>query len=717
MLLNNAVAIINSARLELGELALDITRNQQEGNNNTPEQKKLQARLLWTYVILNVLDPIIKIDSDDNISQILGDYDNVKLNRMLLCLRSVSGSQRKPILSGILNPIGQPLPGGQAGSAGADGDNAYLYVGYADDASGTGYSTSPSGKTYIAFKNSTVAITPTAATFSSLWQKYIGSNGAAGATGANGQSQYIFQAWADDTSGTNFTLTFNAAKKYTAFLVKSNNTPPVQADFAGLWAKYKGDDGAAGTNGTNGNTVLSGVGSPSALLGANGDYYIDTSDANVPLYGPKTLGAWGSPLNLKGTTGDTGTAGSNGSNGADGDDAFLYIAWADSSDGTGFTTTFDPTKNYIAVKQSATEILSPVVGDFAGLWTKYRGEGGDRYSTTSSTSLTIGTGTKNLFVEMDLAYSTGQRAIIALNGDPTNKMDGTVLSYNPATGQIAIDVDTIAGAGTYAVWDVNLNGAAVGVASQKAFYATLGTDQGSGGSTQALSTTPAVVDAFDTVVAQSAGMTADPAGNDITVDNNGAYVANFNATVSGTASADITFQLYKNAVAVANALARVLLDGSGNPQNVSIHVVMEDVQQSDVFDIRAVASAGTPNLLVQQGRFNLYTIGYINSEQYKDFENLDIDTGTEVIDSFSASLGNAVEFKYMIQKGTAFRGGTIIATWDGTNAPVHGESGTVEIGDTSDLVLDVDFSGGNIRLTGTAASDDWIVKGKRTIIG
>lgn len=716
MLVNNAVEIINSSRLELGKIALSITLNQQQGLNYTPEQKALESRLLWTYVILKVLDPILTIE-DDEITAILDDYDDDKINRMLLALRSVSGASRLPILSQILNPVGQRLPGGSAGSAGADGDDAYVYIGFATDASGTGYSTSPSGKTFIAFKHSSVVLTPTAATFAGLWTQFVGSNGSAGAAGANGTSQYVFQAWADDTSGTGFTLTFSASKKYTAFLIKSNGAAPIVGDFAGLWTKYKGDDGAAGTAGSNGNTVLSGSGAPSALLGVNGDYYINTADANRPLYGPKTLGAWGAAVNLKGDTGATGSAGSNGSAGTDGADAFVYVAYADDASGTGFVLTFSAAKNYIAVKKSTTEILSPAVSDFSGLWAKYRGEGGDRYSTTSSTSLTIGTGVKNLWVEANLAYSTAQRVLIALNGDPSSTMEGAVVNYDPSTGQLIVDVDTIAGAGTYAVWDVNLNGAVVGVASQLAFYGTLGTDQGSGGSSQALSTSPAVVDAFDTVVAESDGVTADTAADDITVDNNGAYVADFNATVSGTASSDITFQLFKNGVAVTNAKARVLFDASGNPQNVSIHYVVEDVQQDDAFDIRAVASAATPSILIQQGRFSLYTVGYVNSEQYKDFSNTDVDTGTEVVDSFSAALGNAVEFKYVVKKGLNVRAGSIIAAWDGTNAPVHSEGGTTNLGDTNDLDLDVDFSGGDIRLTATAASDDWSVKGKRTIIG
>jgi hypothetical protein len=62
--------------------------------------------------------------------------------------------------------------------------------------------------------------------------------------------------------------------------------------------------------------VLSGSGTPSAGIGVNGDFYIDTT-AHA-MYGPKTSGAWGSSTSLVGPTGAAGTNGSNGSNGAAG---------------------------------------------------------------------------------------------------------------------------------------------------------------------------------------------------------------------------------------------------------------------------------------------------------------------------------------------------------------------------------------------------------------
>ena len=61
----------------------------------------------------------------------------------------------------------------------------------------------------------------------------------------------------------------------------------------------------------------------------------------------------------------------------EGHDAYVYIAYADADDGTGFTLVFNATKDYIAILSSEIEIPSPVVGDFAGLWKNYKGEHGD----------------------------------------------------------------------------------------------------------------------------------------------------------------------------------------------------------------------------------------------------------------------------------------------------------------------------------------------------
>ena len=79
---------------------------------------------------------------------------------------------------------------------------------------------------------------------------------------------------------------------------------------------------AAGRTGTTVvNTILSGMGVPSKTIGINGDFYIDTKNAN--LYGPKTNGVWKlttslRPLPTKATPTVPGATGTTGSTGAAG---------------------------------------------------------------------------------------------------------------------------------------------------------------------------------------------------------------------------------------------------------------------------------------------------------------------------------------------------------------------------------------------------------------
>jgi len=87
-----------------------------------------------------------------------------------------------------------------------------------------------------------------------------------------------------------------------------------------------------------------------------------------------------------------------------------------------------------------------------------QGINGDKYATTSTSTLTIGNGSKTITVSAGLAYTVQQSVIIAYDND--NHMHGDVTSYNSGTGVIVIDVKNHTGAGTYASWTVNLEGAA-----------------------------------------------------------------------------------------------------------------------------------------------------------------------------------------------------------------------------------------------------------------
>lgn len=75
-----------------------------------------------------------------------------------------------------------------------------------------------------------------------------------------------------------------------------------------------GEDGQDGIDGEDGSQIFAGDGPPAAGLGRTGDYYLDKTAYD--LYGPKTAGGWGTPINLQGPQGDPGPAGPPGTDGA-----------------------------------------------------------------------------------------------------------------------------------------------------------------------------------------------------------------------------------------------------------------------------------------------------------------------------------------------------------------------------------------------------------------
>jgi hypothetical protein len=81
---------------------------------------------------------------------------------------------------------------------------------------------------------------------------------------------------------------------------------------------------------------------------------------------------------------------------------------------------------------------------------------GDRYLTSSTTSLTINNANKTLTVGTGLSYTTQQDVIIAY--DAAHHMHARVTAYNSGTGVMDVDVISHTGTGTYASWTVNVGG-------------------------------------------------------------------------------------------------------------------------------------------------------------------------------------------------------------------------------------------------------------------
>ena len=137
-----------------------------------------------------------------------------------------------------------------------------------------------------------------------------------------------------------------------------------------------------------------------------------------------------------------------GATGASGANTYLYVAYADDAIGTGFTLTFNDTKRYIAIKQTTSPIVSPVAGDFAGLWVVYSG------NPDLSSYLTIANSRYQFVTDANTTYTVPASAVTA-NGNTiielsNNSLTSITVNAATATGKTAGDSVTIHITGTYA---------------------------------------------------------------------------------------------------------------------------------------------------------------------------------------------------------------------------------------------------------------------------
>jgi len=77
-------------------------------------------------------------------------------------------------------------------------------------------------------------------------------------------------------------------------------------------------------------------------------------------------------------------------------------------------------------------------------------------NATSTTSLTIGTGSKTLTIQTGKAYAIGQAVVIASSASPLNQMSGVITAHNSGTGVLTVEVTSTNGSGTFAAWTVAL---------------------------------------------------------------------------------------------------------------------------------------------------------------------------------------------------------------------------------------------------------------------
>jgi len=81
-------------------------------------------------------------------------------------------------------------------------------------------------------------------------------------------------------------------------------------------------------------------------------------------------------------------------------------------------------------------------------------------TTTSSTSILIGVGSKTFTVPSGLGFSVGMPLVLASTASPLNNMVGTVTSYSSTT--LIVNVATTNGSGTFASWTISLTASSIG---------------------------------------------------------------------------------------------------------------------------------------------------------------------------------------------------------------------------------------------------------------
>ena len=143
----------------------------------------------------------------------------------------------------------------------------------------------------------------------------------------------------------------NGTGRAEAFIVSHDglaSQPPVQLSDAGT---------LPGGGGSGGSTWYTSAGAPSAALGVNGDFYLDSSNGD---YYTKSAGTWVIQGNLTGPQGPQGNPGADGSDGSPG------TPGADGADGEG-----------VPVGGTAGQVLKKVSGtDYDTEWANESGGGG-----------------------------------------------------------------------------------------------------------------------------------------------------------------------------------------------------------------------------------------------------------------------------------------------------------------------------------------------------
>ena len=181
--------------------------------------------------------------------------------------------------------------------------------------------------------------------------------------------------------------------------------------------------------------IYTGSGVPASSLGVLSDIYIDETTGN--LYKKTGVSTWTLTIPSSGSKFYSGSGVPSGGLGNNGD---VYL---------------DITVGNLYTKSAGTWSVVMVIKGAAGA-------AGDKYATTSATSINFATATAplTLTIGTGLSYTVGQVVIVASLGTPSAYLTGTITSYNAGTGVMILSPITLFGTGVHNDLVVNLQGVA-----------------------------------------------------------------------------------------------------------------------------------------------------------------------------------------------------------------------------------------------------------------
>lgn len=294
-------------------------------------------------------------------------------------------------------PPGADGKDGMPGPAGADGKTSYFHFAYADNADGSvGFTlTATQGKKYIGFYTDFTEADSTVPS-KYKWSKFVGEDGKDGIAGKDGvgikSTVITYGLSSSDTSQpTSWTSSVPSLVKGQYLWTKTVWTYTDSTTETGYSKTYIAKDGNDGSNGIAGkdgvgikSTSITYASSTSGTTPPSGTWTTSVPSVS-PGYYLWTKTVWYYTDNTSETgysvskMGQDGSNGIPGSPGADGKTPYFHTAWANSTSGLNFSTSYAGEKKYFGTYVDFTEADSSDYRKYT--WQLVKGEKGDKGDT------------------------------------------------------------------------------------------------------------------------------------------------------------------------------------------------------------------------------------------------------------------------------------------------------------------------------------------------